>query len=116
MRFAPICPARCRRSAAVLAAAGLVGSSLLAAAPPAGAAVVTVKPAGALVVHARGNGHGHGMSQYGAQGAALAGLTYPAILRHYYRGARLRKLPRAGRSACTCPATGRWCGSVPAAG
>ncbi len=97
MRFAPVSPVRCPRSVAVLAAAGLVGSSLLAAAPTADAAAVPVSPTGTLVVHSRGNGHGHGMSQYGAQGAALAGLTYPAILRHYYRGARLRKLP-SGRA------------------
>ncbi|MGH3472510.1 MAG: SpoIID/LytB domain-containing protein [Nocardioidaceae bacterium] len=33
-----------------------------------------------------GFGHGHGMSQYGAQGAALAGKTYQQILNFYYPG------------------------------
>ena len=39
-----------------------------------------------LVVNGRGFGHGHGMSQYGAQGAALAGKTYEQILGFYYPG------------------------------
>ena len=32
----------------------------------------------------RGNGHGHGMSQYGARGAALAGLSFRQIVAFYY--------------------------------
>jgi stage II sporulation protein D len=37
-----------------------------------------------LVVKGHGFGHGHGMSQYGAQGAALKGLSYKEILDFYY--------------------------------
>lgn len=37
-------------------------------------------------VHGRGSGHGRGMSQYGAQGAALQGLSYEQILAFYYPG------------------------------
>lgn len=37
-----------------------------------------------FVLQGKGWGHGHGMSQYGAQGAALAGLPYRKILRFYY--------------------------------
>src|ERR1700753_4162957 len=33
-----------------------------------------------------GDGHGIGMSQYGAYGYALHGATYPALLGHYYQG------------------------------
>jgi peptidoglycan hydrolase-like amidase len=40
----------------------------------------------------RGNGHGHGMSQYGAQGAALRGLRTKQILRFYYPHTRLRRV------------------------
>ena len=36
-----------------------------------------------------GFGHGVGMSQYGANGAAKAGYTYKQILNHYYSGATL---------------------------
>ena len=40
----------------------------------------------------RGFGHGVGMSQYGANGAAKAGYTYKQILNHYYFGASLVSL------------------------
>ena len=43
----------------------------------------------------RGFGHGVGMSQYGARGAAAAGLDAPAILAHYYRGTTLSTAPPA---------------------
>ncbi|HEY1565412.1 MAG TPA: SpoIID/LytB domain-containing protein [Solirubrobacteraceae bacterium] len=36
-----------------------------------------------------GDGHGIGMSQYGAYGYALHGATYQAILGHYYQGTTL---------------------------
>lgn len=45
----------------------------------------TIQVDGAGVVfHIRGNGHGVGMSQYGAHGMALAGAAYGDILHHYY--------------------------------
>jgi peptidoglycan hydrolase-like amidase len=37
-----------------------------------------------VVVGLHGNGHGHGLSQYGAQGAAVAGKSYRQILAFYY--------------------------------
>ncbi len=37
-----------------------------------------------IVVEGHGFGHGHGMSQYGAQGAALKGLSYKEIVGFYY--------------------------------
>jgi SpoIID/LytB domain protein len=39
---------------------------------------------GTLTVAGRGFGHGHGMSQYGALGAAQAGKTWQQILAFYY--------------------------------
>ncbi|HEX6972210.1 MAG TPA: stage II sporulation protein D [Limnochordia bacterium] len=39
----------------------------------------------------RGNGHGVGMSQFGAQAMALEGYTYDEILRYYYPGTRLAR-------------------------
>ena len=39
---------------------------------------------GKFVFYGRGNGHGVGMSQYGAQGMAKAGYSYREILEHYY--------------------------------
>jgi stage II sporulation protein D len=37
----------------------------------------------------KGFGHGVGMSQWGAQGMALAGSSYQQILAHYYIGTAL---------------------------
>ena len=42
-----------------------------------------------VVVKTKGFGHGVGMSQYGANGAAKAGYTYKRILKHYYPGVSL---------------------------
>lgn len=46
----------------------------------------------ALTIEGRGYGHGIGMSQYGAQGAARQGVHYRKILRHYYPNTRLNEL------------------------
>lgn len=60
---------------------------------PAGAGTVhqvwTIPAGGAFTLKGHGFGHGHGMSQYGAQGAALQGLTANQILAFYYPGTTL---------------------------
>jgi stage II sporulation protein D len=48
---------------------------------------------GNFTIHGAGWGHGWGMSQYGAYGAARKGLSWKQILAFYYRGTRLSKLP-----------------------
>ncbi len=48
-----------------------------------------------FVFEGRGFGHGVGMSQYGALGAARAGWDAGAILAHYYRGTTLQGRPDA---------------------
>lgn len=45
-----------------------------------------------ITVSGRGYGHGHGMSQYGAQGAALKGLGYKEIVDFYYPGTEWGKV------------------------
>jgi stage II sporulation protein D len=50
-----------------------------------------------LVISGAGDGHGVGMSQYGALGYAEHGWTYQAILAHYYTGTALGQAP-AGAS------------------
>jgi len=69
---------------ALLVAAAL----LLPAAGPADAAepVVGVPAGGSVRLTGHGYGHGRGMSQYGAEGAARAGLTAAQILDFYYPG------------------------------
>jgi stage II sporulation protein D len=56
-----------------------VGALALLAATPAGAAST-------FYMRGAGNGHGVGMSQYGAYGYALHGKSYRWILAHYYKG------------------------------
>src|SRR4051794_29191757 len=78
----------------VLAGAACV--STVAASPAAGVRVsetVRIGTAKTLSVSYRGNGHGHGMSQYGARGAARAGLSYRQILAFYYPGTSLVAMP-----------------------
>lgn len=65
----------------------LIGYSILRS------AVLTVRrEKGLFIFRGRGSGHGVGMSQWGARGMAEAGASYKEILRHYYPGARLKKL------------------------
>lgn len=73
------------------ALAGLALVPLVPLAPRAAAGGATldevypVPPSGVYTVHGRGFGHGHGMSQWGAYGAAAVdGLSAHAILRFYY--------------------------------
>ncbi|HOQ53404.1 MAG TPA: SpoIID/LytB domain-containing protein [Micropruina sp.] len=79
--------------AAVATALALVTAGLSAASPTADAAETAVRPLnGYLVVTGAGWGHGKGMSQYGAYGAADAGLSHEKILSFYYPGTTLKKL------------------------
>ena len=45
-----------------------------------------------IVFDVYGNGHGVGLSQYGANGMAKKGSRYDEILKHYYRGIELCKM------------------------
>ncbi len=98
-----------------MAAASLLASLLVAAASPSVALAQDPPPSGCqpaggmdlpfttdpgtqaklddgsidVVVNGGGFGHGVGMSQYGAQGAAKLGCTHPEILQTYYTGSHL---------------------------
>ena len=65
-------------------------AALVTSSVPAGGVEVNQSfpvPAGrSVVLVGHGFGHGHGMSQYGAQGAAKQGLTYRQIIDFYYPG------------------------------
>ncbi|WP_116947255.1 SpoIID/LytB domain-containing protein [Jiangella endophytica] len=77
------------RSRAAWAAVAVLLAALVPAAPAAAAEVVTLPSSGEVAIEGRGFGHGRGMSQWGAYGAAVSGLSYERILAHYYRGAEL---------------------------
>ena len=58
-----------------------------------GAAIPPATASGDVVFRGGGWGHGLGMSQYGAQGAALLGCTYDQILSRYYAGTEVGTRP-----------------------
>jgi peptidoglycan hydrolase-like protein with peptidoglycan-binding domain len=71
--------------------AAVVTACLLFSALPHPASTVEAAPAGdeavvAFLVRGVGNGHGRGLSQWGAYGRALAGQTWQQILAAYYGG------------------------------
>jgi stage II sporulation protein D len=79
-----------RRWLSTVVAPVVAAAAVLVTAGPAQAAEVYPRPADdTWVVTGHGNGHGHGMSQYGALGAAKAGRTWQEIVGFYYRGTTL---------------------------
>lgn len=67
--------------------------ALAATATPAAHADDAITPSGGTItITGAGWGHGRGMSQYGAYGAAKKGLTYSEILSFYYPGTTLSDL------------------------
>jgi SpoIID/LytB domain protein len=82
-----------RHVPAATAGLALLASLLVSASPGQASRTVSeaypVPASGKLALTGHGFGHGHGMSQYGAQGAALQGLTYQQILSFYYPGTAL---------------------------
>jgi SpoIID/LytB domain protein len=92
-----------RRVACAVAIAALFAVPLVGGVPGAASATVTEPPItiGAnqthLMVTYRGNGHGHGMSQWGAFGAATMRRTYQQILAFYYPRTVFRTAPTSAR-------------------
>ncbi len=80
----------CRRTLGGLVALGLVAAGLTGTGAPALAQDVSqsypVPADRTFTLKGHGFGHGHGMSQYGAQGAAKQGRTYQQIIDFYYPG------------------------------
>src|SRR5712691_5811782 len=80
---------------------------LLLAATAALAAVVPVSPAsaaGSTTFYGSGNGHGVGLSQWGAYGLAQEGWSHRGILTHFYTGTGVsssESLPRHVRIGLT---------------
>jgi peptidoglycan hydrolase-like amidase len=66
-----------------------VGAAVAISRPAHAAEVSPPAANGSWTVDARGNGHGHGLSQYGARGAAIAGLSAAQIISFYYPGTSL---------------------------
>lgn len=79
-------PRRTRRVVALLATLGLLLTAALVSPTQAHADGVVKPKNGAFTINGRGYGHGIGMSQYGAHGAAMQGLNWHQILAFYYPG------------------------------
>jgi SpoIID/LytB domain protein len=85
----------CGATVTASVAAGLValtGTATAAGTASTAAEGVTLKPTGSITVQWRGNGHGHGMSQYGARGAAIKGKSAAQIVHFYYPHTKLVKV------------------------
>ncbi|WP_322936876.1 SpoIID/LytB domain-containing protein [Nocardioides bizhenqiangii] len=68
----------------------LLTAALVTAAAPSAPTIAAAGGSASVTLEGRGYGHGRGMSQYGAQGAASEhGRTYRQILRFYYPGLEL---------------------------
>jgi SpoIID/LytB domain protein len=74
------------------AVAACVAALLVNAGPANARPSLAVDPKGSIRLDVMGNGHGHGLSQYGARGAANAGLSYDRIVHFYYPGTKLTTL------------------------
>jgi stage II sporulation protein D len=82
-----------RTAAAALATAlAVLAVALALGVAPAGATPAGTNTTTSMVMEGRGWGHGIGMSQYGADGYALHGWQYAAIIEHYYTGVTLGKV------------------------
>jgi stage II sporulation protein D len=90
MRFASSHQLLARTLATVFAASALVAGGV---ALPAFADDPVTPPDQQVIVNGAGWGHGKGLSQYGADGAAKQGLTYDKIVAFYYTGTTLGSLP-----------------------
>jgi stage II sporulation protein D len=71
----------------------VIGTSAVLTTIPARADSAVSARSGSFTIRGAGWGHGWGMSQYGAYGAARNGLSWKQILAFYYRGTRLGKMP-----------------------
>jgi stage II sporulation protein D len=85
-------PISLTRAAATLLAAGSLLLTGALSAPTAEAESVVAPSGGRFVIKGAGFGHGHGMSQYGAYGAARKGLSWQQILAFYYPGTTLETM------------------------
>jgi stage II sporulation protein D len=77
----------------ILALAALLSYGSLGALSCSSADVASAASGSKLIIDGAGDGHGVGMSQYGALGYAEHGWSYTAILAHYYTGTAIGQEP-----------------------
>jgi stage II sporulation protein D len=87
------------------------GSAAASCPSSAGRAIVDAPdpvPRAPIVFRGHGLGHGLGMSQYGAQGAARLGCSYRRILTTYYRGTHVTAATMPGTVTVRMTENARW--------
>ena len=93
-------PSFLRRSATavgvLISVLAVSATSMIGVTPTARADSAVTPYTSTIRVSGAGWGHGYGMSQYGAYGAAVSGLSWKQILAFYYPGTKLAALPSGG--------------------
>ena len=82
-----------RRLLGAAIAGTVFGTSAVLTTIPARADSAVSVESGSFTIRGAGWGHGWGMSQYGAYGAARKGLSWKQILAFYYPGTQLKIMP-----------------------
>lgn len=93
-------PRRSRRPLSLSLCAALAATAfpVIGPAAPAAADDLYRRPTGGVFeLQGRGFGHGHGMSQFGAEGMGRSGKSWKQILRFYYPGTDLARSPTRAR-------------------
>ncbi len=90
-------PTALRRAATAALGVVALTAGVLGSAVPAHADAAVSPKSSAITIVGAGWGHGKGMSQYGAYGAATKGLDYAEIMAFYYPGTKLDSLPSGNR-------------------
>jgi stage II sporulation protein D len=86
---------RQRTITSALAVSLLASTAALSACTPSATQVFTRPASGVFTVVGHGWGHGHGMSQWGAEGAASKGVSAATIVSTYYPGTQAAKMSNA---------------------
>jgi stage II sporulation protein D len=86
-------PTALRRAAVAALGVAALTAGVIGTAVQAHADTAVSPKSSAITIVGAGWGHGKGMSQYGAYGAATKGLDYSEIIDFYYPGTKLEALP-----------------------
>jgi peptidoglycan hydrolase-like amidase len=86
------CATLIRRLLEASVALAVITSLVLTTMPARADSAISAR-SGNFTIRGAGWGHGWGMSQYGAYGAARSGLSWKQILAFYYRGTELKTVP-----------------------
>ncbi len=90
-------PKALRRTATAVLGAVALTAGVIGSATPAHADAAVAPESSQVTIVGAGWGHGKGMSQYGAYGAATKGLNYREIVAFYYPGTEIANLAKGNQ-------------------